>query len=105
MAGEFQIDALLPVDMAAKAEQLGVRKVNLKWVNMFALAILAGAFIALGAIFATTVSAGSFSSTLPEAEGAIATAWPPGFVRLLSGTAFTLGLILVIVAGAETLHR
>jgi formate/nitrite transporter len=38
---------------------------------------------------------------LPEAEGAIATAWPPGFVRLLSGTAFTLGLILVIVAGAE----
>jgi len=101
MAGEFQIDALLPVDMAAKAEQLGVRKVNLKWVNMFALAILAGAFIALGAIFATTVSAGSFSSTLPEAEGAIATAWPPGFVRLLSGTAFTLGLILVIVAGAE----
>ena len=29
------------------------------------------------------------------------TAWPPGFVRLLSGIAFTLGLILVIVGGAE----
>jgi formate transporter len=101
MAGEFQIDALLPVDMAAKAEQLGVRKVNLKWVNMFALAVLAGAFIALGAIFATTVSAGSFSSTLPETPGAVTTAWPPGFVRLLSGTAFTLGLILVLVGGAE----
>ncbi len=100
MAGEFQIDALLPADMAAKAEQLGVRKAHLKWVNMFALAVLAGAFIALGAIFATTVSAGSFSSTVPNAPG-FTTAWPPSFVRLLSGMVFTLGLILVIVGGAE----
>ncbi len=101
MAGEFQIDALLPADMAAKAEQVGVRKANLKSANMFALAVLAGAFIALGAIFATTVSAGSFSSTVPDAQGAISTAWPPGFVRLLSGVVFTLGLILVLVGGAE----
>src|SRR5512135_2562076 len=101
MAGELQIDALLPADMAAKAEQLGVRKANLRWVNMFALAVLAGAFIALGAIFATTVSAGSFSSTIPDVEGAITTAWAPGFVRLLSGVVFTLGLLLVIVGGAE----
>jgi formate/nitrite transporter len=101
MAGEFQIDALLPADMAAKAEQVGVRKANLKMANMFALAVLAGAFIALGAIFATTVGAGSFSSTVPDAQGAISTAWPPGFVRLLSGVAFTLGLILVLVGGAE----
>jgi formate/nitrite transporter len=101
MAGEIQIDALLPAEMAAKAEQLGVRKANLKWVNMFALAVLAGAFISLGAIFATTVGAGSFSSTMTDAQGAINTAWPPGFVRLLSGVVFTLGLILVIVGGAE----
>jgi formate transporter len=101
MAGEFQIDALLPADMAAKAEQVGVRKANLKMANMFALAVLAGAFIALGAIFATTVGAGSFSSTVPDAQGAISTAWPPGFVRLLSGVVFTLGLILVLVGGAE----
>lgn len=101
MAGEFQMDALLPADMAAKAEQLGVRKAHLKWVNMFALAVLAGAFISLGAMFATTVGAGSFSSTMPDAQGAISTAWPPGFVRLLSGVVFTLGLILVIVGGAE----
>src|SRR5512137_356119 len=100
MAGEFQIDALLPADMAAKAEQVGVKKANLHWINMFTLAMLAGAFIALGAIFATTVSAGSFSSTLSETSGAVTTAWPPGFVRLLSGTAFTLGLILVLVGGA-----
>jgi formate transporter len=101
MSAEIQIDALLPADMAAKAEQVGVRKANLKSANMFALAVLAGAFIALGAIFATTVSAGSFSSTATGAEGAITTAWPPGFVRLLSGVVFTLGLILVLVGGAE----
>src|SRR5512138_2362405 len=101
MAGEFQIDALLPADMAAKAEQIGVKKAHLPQVNMFALSVLAGAFISLGAIFATTVSAGTFSSTVPEAQGAIVTAWPPGFVRLLSGIVFTLGLILVIVGGAE----
>jgi formate/nitrite transporter len=101
MAGEFQIDALLPADMAAKAEQLGVRKATMKWVNMFALSILAGAFISLGAIFATTVTAGSFSSSAPEVQGAVTTAWPAGFGRLLGGVVFTLGLILVIVGGAE----
>ncbi len=101
MAGELQIDALLPADMAAKAEQIGVRKANLNWVNMFALAVLAGAFIALGAIFATTVAAGSFSSTVSDSQGTLTTAWPPGFVRLLSGVVFTLGLILVLVGGAE----
>ena len=46
MAGEFQIDALLPADMAAKAEQIRrARRPILHWVNMFALAMLAGAFI------------------------------------------------------------
>jgi formate transporter len=101
MAGEFQIDALLPADMAAKAEQLGVRKAHLKWVNMFALAVLAGAFISLGAILATTVGAGSFSSTAPDSSSAVTTVWPAGFQRLLTGLVFSLGLILVIVGGAE----
>lgn len=58
-------------------------------VSVFALAVLAGAFIALGAVFATTVAAGA-SSTLPF-----------GIVRLLSGLVFSLGLILVVVGGAE----
>lgn len=101
MAGELNFDALLPHDMAAKAEQIGVRKAHLNWINMFALAVLAGAFISLGAIFATTVSAGSFASTVPDGAGSVATAWPAGFQRLLSGLVFTLGLILVIVGGAE----
>ena len=101
MASEFQIDALLPADMAAKAEQVGVKKAHLHWINMFALAVLAGAFISLGAIFATTVGAGSFASSVPDAQGVVTTAWPTGFSRLLAGFTFSLGLILVVVGGAE----
>jgi formate transporter len=101
MAGEIQIDALLPADMAAKAEQVGVRKANLQWAPMFALAVLAGAFIALGAIFATTVSAGSMATTTPDGAAAFSTGLTYGVVRLLSGLVFSLGLILVIVGGAE----
>jgi formate transporter len=83
-----QFDALLPPEMAARAEEMGVRKARLDATSLFALAVLAGAFISLGAIFATTVSAGA---------GEL----PFGVVRLLAGLAFSLGLILVIVGGAE----
>ncbi len=82
------LDALLPAEIARKAEQLGVKKASMDAVTMFWLAILAGAFIALGALFYTTVGAGA---------GAL----PWGVARLLGGMAFCLGLILVIVAGAE----
>jgi hypothetical protein len=82
------LDALPPVEMARKAEQVGVIKVGMSTANTFALSVLAGAFIALGAIFATTVTAGGADV-------------PFGIVRLLGGIAFSLGLILVIVAGAE----
>lgn len=81
-------DAVLPAEMAARAEDVGVRKARLDAVSLFALAVLAGAFISLGAVFATTVSAGSGDL-------------PFGLVRLLAGVAFSLGLILVIVGGAE----
>jgi formate transporter len=87
--GGFHIDALLPAEMAAKAEQIGVKKAAMDPAVMFALAVLAGAFIALGAMFATTVAAG--------AAGVL----PYGCVRLLSGLVFSLGLILVVVGGAE----
>lgn len=100
MGNELHIDALLPADMAAKAEAIGVKKANLDLVSMFALAVLAGAFIALGAIFASTVSAGAFVVT--TADGATATvALPTGLQRLLAGVVFSLGLILVVVGGAE----
>jgi formate transporter len=81
-------DALLPPEMAARAEDVGVRKARLDSVSLFALGVLAGAFISLGAIFATTVSAGAGDL-------------PFGLVRLLAGLAFSLGLILIIIGGAE----
>jgi formate transporter FocA len=84
-----RFDALLPPEMAAKAAQIGVKKAHLDLVSMFVLAVLAGAFIALGAIFSTTVVAG--------AAGVL----PFGVTRLLAGLVFSLGLILVIVGGAE----
>ncbi len=83
------IDALLPVEMALAAESAGVRKTRLDIMSLLMLAILGGAFIALGAMFATTVLAG--------ANGTI----PYGLTRLLAGVPFCLGLILVIVGGAE----
>ena len=88
MSAEINFDAFPPPGMAAKAEGVGVKKAGLDALTMFALAILAGAFIAVGAIFATTVLAGT--STLPY-----------GVARLLGGLVFTTGLILVVVGGAE----
>ena len=101
MTTEIRIDALLPAEMAKRAEYVGVRKAETPFVTMLALSILAGAFIALGAIFATTVLAGGM--TLKDAEGAVAftTALPFGVNRLLGGLVFCLGLILVVVGGAE----
>ena len=58
---EVCIDALLPQEMATRAEYLGVRKAEMPFLKMFMLAVLAGAFISLGAIFATTVSAGGMA--------------------------------------------
>lgn len=83
------IDALLPPEIAAKAEAVGVRKAGLDAPRLLTLAILGGAFIALGAMFATTVLAG--------AEGVV----PFGLGRLFAGIAFCLGLVLVIAGGAE----
>ncbi|HWV43187.1 formate/nitrite transporter family protein, partial [Pseudorhodoplanes sp.] len=54
--------------------------------------ILAGAFISFGAVFATTVGAGSIG---PDAL------LPYGVTRLLTGLVFSVGLILVVVGGAE----
>ena len=95
------IDAFLPAAMAAKAEDIGVKKANLNVLSMFALAILAGAFIGIGAIFATTVSAGSMAISTSAGDAAFKTGLPYGFTRLLTGLAFTVGLILVVVGGAE----
>jgi formate/nitrite transporter len=75
--------------MADRAEAVGIRKARLDFLTTFVLALLAGAFVAAGAIFSTTVGAGA------------GTQLTYGVTRLLMGVAFCLGLILVIVAGAE----
>jgi formate/nitrite transporter len=68
---------------------------------LLVLSVLAGAFISLGAIFATTVSAGTAVVAAPDGTTALSAALPYGLARLLTGLAFSLGLILVIVGGAE----
>src|SRR5215213_1467207 len=88
-ASDHGVDALLPAEIAAKAENVGAKKVRLDAPRLLALAVLAGAFIALGAMFATTVLAG--------ANGVM----PFGMSRLIAGIVFSLGLILVVVGGAE----
>jgi formate/nitrite transporter len=98
---EVRIDSLLPAEMATRAEYLGVRKSEMPAFTMLMLAVLAGAFISLGAIFATTVSAGGMSITTADGGAAFSTGLPYGLTRLLTGLAFCLGLILVVVGGAE----
>jgi formate transporter len=97
---EWTVDALLPAEMAVRAEKIGVSKAGMSIFTMFALGVLAGIFIALGAIFATTVTAPTMGVDL--ASGApIAQYLPFGIAKLLGGFTFCLGLILVVVAGAE----
>jgi formate/nitrite transporter len=98
---EIRIDALLPAEMATRAEYLGVRKAEMPAFTMFMLSLLAGAFISLGAIFATTVAAGGMSITDVDGAVAFSTGLPYGVTRLLTGLVFCLGLILVVVGGAE----
>ena len=87
--------------MAQKAETIGVKKANMPAGRLLLLAILAGAFIALGAIFATTVSVSGV--TVKDAAGAVisTSSVAYGLTRLVMGLAFSLGLILVIIGGAE----
>jgi formate/nitrite transporter len=89
MSAGPSLDALLPEDVARKAEALGVAKANRDLVSLLTLSVLAGAFIALGAMFSTVVATG-----LPDVL-------PLGLYRVLPAIAFSLGLILVVVCGAE----
>ena len=80
-------DPLLPAQMAEACERAGVRKADLDTLSTLVLAFLAGAFIALGAAFFTVVVSGSELGYGPT--------------RLLGGVAFSLGLVLVVIGGAE----
>lgn len=81
------MDVVPPARIAALVEQVGVRKSQLPMLQTLVLAVLAGAFIAFGGMAYTVAVTGS--------------EWGYGPTRLLGGLAFSLGLILVVVGGAE----
>ncbi|MCK5135855.1 MAG: formate transporter FocA [Bacteroidales bacterium] len=81
------LDSLLPREMALQAEDVGVSKAHISPLKTTILAVLAGAYIAFGAVFSTLATSGSTMAF--------------GVTKLLSGVAFSLGLILVVVGGAE----
>jgi formate transporter len=83
----YGTDAYSPPQIAEKIEAVGVKKAHLPLVQMAALGVLAGGFIGLGAVFSTVV----FSDP----------ALPFALARVLGGLVFSLGLILVVIAGAE----
>lgn len=87
MASNLGIDLYSPKEIAEKVENIGVVKANLPLRTMAMLGILAGAFISFGALYFTLVAS--------DASLGFA------LTRVLGGLAFSLGLILVAVAGAE----
>jgi len=84
-------DAYAPSQIAVRVRDVGVAKATAPLVATLALAVLAGAFISLGALFYTvTVTIGGVDTA----------AWF-GLIRLAGGITFSLGLVLVVVGGAE----
>lgn len=83
----FGSDAFSPPEIAERIERVGVAKARLPLLPLFMLGVLAGAFIGLGAMFFTLVVS---DASLSFAVG-----------RVLGGVVFSLGLLLVVVAGAE----
>ncbi|MDI6798390.1 MAG: formate/nitrite transporter family protein [Candidatus Aenigmarchaeota archaeon] len=81
-----------PDEIAEQVVEIGIKKANLPLGKMFALAFLAGVFIAFGAELSTIVSydLGNFSV---------------GFSRFLAGSVFSFGLMLVIITEAELFYR
>jgi formate transporter len=95
------IDTIVPADMAARAEESGVRRASMDLLTVLVLSVLAGAFISFGAIFATTVSAGTMQVVGADGQTVLSIGLPYGVTRLLIGLVFSVGLILVTVGGAE----
>ena len=87
MTEVFGSDAYAPHEIAARISSVGIVKARLPWLTQALLGVLAGAFIGLGALMFTLVAS---DATLGFAAS-----------RLLGGLVFSLGLILVVIAGAE----
>jgi formate transporter len=87
MAEIFGFDCYSPKEIAERVESVGVTKARLPFRSVATLGLLAGGFIGLGALYLTLVTSDSSLSFAAS--------------RLLGGLTFSLGLILVVVAGAE----
>lgn len=87
MSDVFGFDAFSPQEIAKRVETIGVAKARLPWLTMWMLSVLAGAFIGLGAIYFVVI----------KSDPSL------GFAarQVMGGLAFSLGLVLVVVAGAE----
>jgi len=83
----IEIDAYAPAKMADKVGHVGVAKSQLSSLTTIALSILAGVFIALGIQLSMLVTHTATSSY--------------GLNQLVGGVAFTLALVLIVIAGAE----
>jgi formate/nitrite transporter len=84
--GKF-VDAFTPAEVAVKVKTVGVDKANMPLVSLVILSMMAGAFIAFGAMYYTV--------TITDSSMAY------GMTKLVGGLAFSLGFILVVIAGAE----
>jgi formate transporter len=80
-------DAYAPAEVARRVETVGVAKARMATLPLLMLGMLAGAFIGLGSMLFVIVRA---DATLGFAAAQIG-----------GGLVFSLGLVLVIVAGAE----
>lgn len=88
MKADNPFDLLLPAAMAKVAEEAGVYKATKQPLTTFFLAITAGVFISIAFVFYITVTTGT---------GAV----PWGLAKLVGGICFSLGLMLVVVCGAD----
>jgi formate/nitrite transporter len=84
--GKF-VDAFTPSEVAVKVKTVGVDKANMPFVSLIILSMMAGAFIAFGAMYYTV--------TITDSSMAY------GMTKLVGGLAFSLGFIMVVIAGAE----
>jgi formate/nitrite transporter len=87
MAEILGFDAFSPKEITEKVESVGVAKARLPILPTLMLGVLAGGFIGLGALY--------FALVVSDAQLSF------GIARVLGGVVFSLGLILVVVAGAE----
>ena len=87
MTEVFGADAYAPRQIADRVRDVGVAKARLPMASLLLLGVLAGAFIGLGALMFTLVASDASLGFAAQ--------------RLLGGLVFSLGLLLVVVAGAE----